>query len=88
MNFFAKSCPNAPKFNRAIEKWAARDMVDSYGFATCKEAVVWYSNTAVSPTWKGFVYAADKCVKEMSIYKDDVKQRKRNRKIAQKWRAS
>lgn len=85
---FAKACPSAPRFNRAVEKWAARDLVDSYGVDLCKQAMLWYASTAVAPTWKGFVYGADKCVKESSMYKQDLVKRKSNRKVAMEWRTS
>lgn len=88
MTFFTQNCPKAPRFNRAVEKWAARDLIDSYGFDTCKQAVLWYAKVSTRQDWKHFLRIADDCVTESNLYKDDVAQRRKFRAIANEWRNS
>lgn len=88
MDHFTKSCPTAPKFNRAVAKWAARELIDSYDLDTCKRAVLWYAKVSPRPDWNNFVRVADDCVTEMSLYEKDVVNRRKFRAIANEWRNS
>ena len=87
MTFFTKHC-DAPPFNRAIAKWAARDLIDSYGVDACRQAVLWYSKVSQRPNWDNFVRIADDCVKESQMAKEDEVRRKKYRAIANEWRSS
>lgn len=88
MTFFSNECGNAPKFNRATAKWAARDLIDSYGFDTCKAAVLWYAKVSKRQDWQHFVKIADDCVRESSLAKEDRVKRSKYRAIANEWRNS
>ena len=86
MTYFAKTCPSAPRFNRATAKWAARDLIDSYGMDTCRKAIQWYGRVNRSPDWNGFIRSADACVREMELYNADKEKRRKFRSIADEWR--
>jgi hypothetical protein len=86
MTLFAKSCPNAPRFNRAIAKWAARDLIESYGFDDCAVAVAWYARVAKLPDWDSFVRSAGDCIRESNNAERDLSIRKKNLKLANEWR--
>lgn len=86
MNAFAQQT-NAPRFNRAIAKWAARELIDSYGLPDCMTAVAWYSSISSSPTWEDFVRVAGKCVERARQHDADIRRRAKNRALANEWRS-
>lgn len=88
MTFFSKNCPKAPKFNRATAKWAARDLLESYGVDDCQRAVLWYAKVNIRPDWNTFVRVAGDCIKEADLAVKDVENRKKYRSIANEWRKS
>jgi hypothetical protein len=86
MTLFTKSCPKAPRFNRAIAKWAARDLIESYGLDDCEVAVAWYARVTKSPDWDSFVRSAGDCIRESKNAEHDLSNRKKNLKLANEWR--
>jgi hypothetical protein len=86
MKAFAKECPDAPAFNRAIGKWAARDLIESYGYDECLNAVKWYAHVAKKPEWTHFVREAGNCINEWNLAIQETKRRQKFRGIANEWR--
>lgn len=88
MNFFATNAK--VKFNRATAKWAARELVDSYGMDKCKEAILWYTRTVKQsgrhPDWNHFVRVAGDCINQSEAHAADIARRKKFRAQAQEWR--
>lgn len=87
MNNFIKACPNAPKFNRAVEKWAARELIESYGVDKCNQAVLWYAKVSPRHEWRHFVRIIDSCITESEITYKDITTRRSHRAIANEWRS-
>jgi hypothetical protein len=77
-----------PLLNIAKEKWAARDLVQSFGIEDCKRAVQWYFKSSKRYDWKTFTYIADQCVSESKSVEEDIAKRRKFRKIAKEWRDS
>jgi hypothetical protein len=88
MSYFAQQCPKAPKFNRAMAKWAARELIESYGMDDAKLAIRWYATVARSQDWNHFVRVADSCLKEAKLHDQDITNRRKYRSIANEWRKS
>jgi hypothetical protein len=88
MTYFAKL--TGTRFNRATAKWAARELIESYGLDTCRQAVLWYTKTAKQakrvPDWNHFVRVADECVKASEAYYRDIEHRKELKASANEWR--
>jgi hypothetical protein len=75
-----------PLINRNIEKWAARDLLDSYGMDDCKRAVDWMFRVSRKHDWKTYVrICGDLITESKSAEKDKVK-RAKDRAIAIAWR--
>jgi hypothetical protein len=72
--------------NQAKTKWAARDLIESYGLEQSKQAIEWYFKVSRRLDWTHFVSIADQCVKEMHLAEIDSDKRRRNRTIANEWR--
>jgi hypothetical protein len=88
MSLFSKTFPKAPKFNRALAKWEARDIIESYGYDATVDAIKWYGNVTSRQDWKHFVRMVDSCVRESQSHSNDVSNRRKLRAIADEWRNS
>ena len=88
MSYFAQVCHKAPKFNRAVAKWAARELLESYGMEDTKMAIRWYATVSRIQDWNHFVKIADQCVREVTLHNQDVMNRRKYRSIANEWRNS
>ena len=90
LTFFSaqhKSKLGKPAFmNRAVAKWAARDLIESFGLDDCKKAVVWYFRVSKRNEWTNFVNVAGTCITESNSVYNDEEKRARNRRVANEWR--
>lgn len=77
-----------PMFNRAVEKWAARELIESFGLEKCMEAVDWYFKVNKRPDWKGYVRSCGDCITESGLVHADTEKRRSNRAVALEWRNS
>lgn len=88
MTFFAKT--TGARFNRATAKWAAREMIESFGVQSCRDAVLWYDKTCRQSgkpaEWNTFVRVAEECIKASEAYTKDVEHRRELRQSANEWR--
>ena len=91
MNYFKKKYEfkyrgNRPfLINRNIEKWAANDLLDSYGMDACKQIIDRYFVVNSTPEWNNFTYNAQKVYDTMLAEEADKKQRKIMQKQAEEW---
>lgn len=83
---YKKKTGSAAMLNTAKEKWAARDLVESFGLDKCKEAVVWYMRINKRPEWNTFLYTATSVISEMESVKNDKTKRAAYRRVANEWR--
>ena len=67
-----------PMINKNTAKWAARDIVDSFGFAECKNAIDWYFS--VKETGHDWIWYTNN-VEKLIIARRDKEQDDYNRKI-------
>lgn len=90
LNFYTKEYKARtgalPLLNKAKEKWAARDLIESFGFEDCKSALEWYFKVNKHPEWKSFVYSAEQCILESRSVKADIEKRRKFRVVANEWR--
>jgi hypothetical protein len=75
-----------PFLNKAVAKWAARDLIDSFGLDQCKQAVRWYFKVSKRHEWNHFVNVAGSCITESTSVENDKIKRAENRRIANEWR--
>jgi len=85
---YKKHTGHGPLLNIAKEKWAARDLIVSFGLEDCKRALSWYFKVNKRYDWKTFTYIADQCISESKSVEDDSLKRKKYRAIAKEWRDS
>ena len=71
--------------NRNVEKWAANDLIDSYGNEGCRKLVDRYFKVSERPEWKSFTYNAQKVYDAMLTEEADEKRRKTLNDQARKW---
>jgi hypothetical protein len=86
--FFIESCPEASPFNKSLEKWTSYELVESYGFDKCKQAVLWYARVSSRQDWKHFSRIIDSCIAESNMSLRDAEARRKRRAIANEWRSS
>ena len=77
-----------PLLNLAKEKWAARELIESFGYDQCIAALDWYFKVNKRYDWKTFVYACDQCITESQSVTRDKELRRKYRTIAKEWRNS
>lgn len=78
----------SPLLNLAKEKWAARELIESFGLEDCKAALEWYFRVNKRYDWKTFVYVCDQCISESKSVAKDKELRRKYRAIANEWRNS
>jgi hypothetical protein len=78
----------SPLLNIAKEKWAARELIESFGLDECKGALDWYFKVNKKYEWKTFVYVCDQCITESKSVAKDKELRRKYRTIANEWRNS
>jgi hypothetical protein len=75
-----------PIINRNTAKWAARDLVDSFGINECLHAVDWYFYVKQEGhSWNWFVNNMEKLYNARFEKLKDDEQRKVNRARARAW---
>lgn len=75
-----------PQINRSIEKWAARDLVDSYGMEDCKRGVDWMFKVSRKHDWKTYTRICGDLITESKSAEKDKATRAKNRALAIAWR--
>lgn len=85
---YVKHTGHSPVLNIVKEKWAARDLIESFGLEDCKRAVEWYFRVNKRYDWKTFTYIVDICITESKSVENDAIKRRKYRSIAQEWRDS
>lgn len=90
MNLYAKeyekSTGSKLRLNRNTAKWAARDIIDSFGYDECINAVNWYFSVKDSGyDWNWFVNNTEKLLEARQDYNDDLEFRKQMRQKAKEW---
>lgn len=75
-----------PMINKNTAKWAARDIVDSFGFEECKDAVDWYFYVKpVGHDWNWYVSNVEKLIIARKEKEIDDRMRQENRQRARAW---
>jgi len=85
---YKKSTGTSPLLNIAKEKWAARELIESFGLDQCLDALDWYFKVNRKYDWKTFVYVCEQCISESKSVARDKELRKKYRVIANEWRNS
>jgi hypothetical protein len=85
---YEKVTGKKPLINRIKEKWAARDMIDSFGYDECIAAMNWYFKVSSSPDWIVFSRSADTYLTGFNNASREAKERAKARQIANEWRNS
>jgi hypothetical protein len=72
--------------NRNTAKWAARDIIDSFGMDECLSAIDWYFNVKPSNhDWTWYANNVEKLLEARDDYTEDVKLRKERLLKAKEW---
>ena len=80
-NNFAK-----PLVNRNTAKWAARDIIESFGYDECKGAVDWYFRVKESGhDWNWYANNVERLISARQEHERDAIIRRENRKRAKAW---
>lgn len=75
-----------PIINKNTAKWAARDLIDSFGIDTCLLAIDWYFYVkSEGHSWNWFTNNMEKLVVARLEKSKDDEQRKVNRARARAW---
>jgi hypothetical protein len=90
MSYYAKSYENKngvkPRLNRNTAKWAARDIIDSFGMDECLSAIDWYFNVKPSNhDWTWYANNVEKLLEARDDYTEDIKLRKERLLKAKEW---
>ena len=74
------------KLNRNTAKWAARDIIDSFGVEDCKTALEWAYRVKTEPfTWEWYAANVEKLLKASEAANADLAQRIERRRMAKEW---
>jgi hypothetical protein len=77
---------NKPLINKNTAKWAARDLVESFGFDECQKAVDWYFHVKDrGHDWSWFTLNMEKLYQARKDKERDDQERKINRSRARAW---
>ena len=77
-----------PLINKNTAKWAARDIVDSFGLEDCKKAVDWYFSVKQSGhDWSWYCNNVERLIVARKDKEQDDYQRKITRMRAKQWLA-
>lgn len=71
--------------NVYAEQWAADDLIKSYGLSLCYELIDYYFKVSDRPSWKWFIYNAEKVYQSKKIKEEDDRIRELMRKKAKDW---
>jgi len=75
-----------PLINKNTAKWAARDIIDSFGFDECKDAVDWYFYVKeTGHDWNWYVSNVEKLIAARKDKEIDDRIRRINRQKAKAW---
>jgi len=90
MNYFAKSYESSNgsklRLNRNTAKWAARDIIESFGYDECVSAIDWYFFVKQSGhDWNWYVTNAERLLEARDEHVKDKEFRKINRQKALEW---
>lgn len=83
---YEKNHLKKPIVNRNTAKWAARDIIESFGIEECKKAIDWYFYVKDSGhDWAWYANNVDKLIVARRNQEEDNKIRKHNRERAKAW---
>lgn len=71
--------------NVYAEQWAAEDLIRSYTLEVCYDLIEYYFKVTSNPSWKWFIYNADKVYQAKRAKEDDDRIRLLMRKQAKEW---
>lgn len=75
-----------PKINRNTAKWAARDIVESFGIADCRHAVDWYFQVKdAGQEWSWYANNVDRLIDARNQKIADDEARRVAREKARAW---
>lgn len=75
-----------PLVNRNTAKWAARDIIESFGIEECKKAIDWYFYVKdVGHDWTWYANNVDKLIAARKNKEQDDIIRQQNRRRARAW---
>ena len=75
----------AEKVNRYKAKWAATDLIESYGYDVVKSMIDYYGKHSQVISWDHFAKNSDKVHANMMAERQDVLHRDEQKKIAIQW---
>lgn len=84
---YEKVTGRKPLINRIKEKWAARDMIESFGYDQCIVAMDWFFKVSSNLDWSIFSRSADTYLVAAKDSLKDLEHRKKARQIANEWRS-
>lgn len=73
------------KVNRYKAKWAATDLIESYGYDVVKSMIDYYGMHSQVATWDHFTKNSDKVHANMMAERQDFLHRDEQKKIAIQW---
>ena len=73
------------KVNRYKAKWAATDLIESYGYDMVKSMIDYYGKHSQVTSWDHFAKSSDKVYSNMMAERQDVLHRDEQKKIAIQW---
>lgn len=83
---YQKNNLTKPLVNRNTAKWAARDIIESFGYDECKRAIDWYFYVKDSGhDWNWYANNVEKLISARHENEEDAKIRRENRKRARAW---
>jgi len=71
--------------NMYAEQWPADDLIKSYSLEECYKLVDYYFEVTETPSWKWFIYNADKVYSAKRARDEDNAYRKMMRSKAKEW---
>lgn len=71
--------------NIYAEQWAADALVQSYTLQGCYDLIEYYFAVSASPSWKWFIYNADKIYAAKKLKEEDDRVRALMREQAREW---
>ena len=74
-----------PEINKFKEKWAAQDLLDSFGLDRCVIALDTQFDCEVPHTWIYFARNCDKLLEHVDAVEKDLEERRRARELAKAW---
>ena len=85
VSYFDKQVSPDQPINKYAAKWAADDLIDSYGYDTLRDMIDYYAVHGMNKSWNNFCYNAAKVFKNMMDERDDKRRRAFQKQKAESW---